>query len=164
MCTRLVDPAGTGEPDHYRDDHVYETGHDGSDDHAEVAERGGDASGERGEHRGEECERGAEEHGTPEFGQHEVNEGSDAGSEECRRLRHPVSYYRGHRYRGREDRQQLLEREDNDLPRFGSVANVVDKFHLDFPSVIVRRYALSANKNAVSGRTTGTAVAFARDA
>ena len=148
---QLIDPLDAADLHDGSDHDVHKARHSGTDDqagkaHVDSGLRGGSA-GESGGHGGQEGEAGAEEHRALEPGEEQVNDGADAGAEQRSALAHHARSFtecrdnrvigdRRHSDGRRQDGQQLLEGEDNQLSNLRPVVDFVNKIHKPNPLFI----------------------------
>ena len=135
---QLADPLGTDEVDDDGDDDVDQTGKQGTDDDAEEAKRG------RADEGGNEREGGAEEDGASALGAEDIHEGADARAEQGGGLVHHEGILRavdngGDEKGRRDDRQKLLEREDEVCAEFRFLLYAVGQLHTE---VLLKRLNL----------------------
>ena len=131
---QFIDPAGADELDDQRKPYVDETREDRADDQSEEAQSDRDGAGESRAHRAQKREGRSEEHGGTELGEELVNEGADARAEQSGGDRHlgGIDDHRNEDGR-REDRKELLEREEQSLTvahLLGGRVGVVNEFHI----------------------------------
>ena len=119
---QLVHPVGANEVDNNRDDHVDEAGDDRAEDDAAVA------VGERNTERAEEREGATEEHGAVKLGEELIDQRADTGAEDGGGDLNGQADDGRHGDGRREDRQHLLQCEDEHLTELGFVVDVVDQF------------------------------------
>ena len=134
----LIDPANACELDDNGDDDVDKSRKHGADQDSKIADRlGRRAHGRRAckcrSHRTDEGKGAAEEYGAFELGKEQVDERARACAEQRRRNGH-IAFCHAVDLNGdgngrRQDRQQLLQREQDDLPGLGSVFDTVDELH-----------------------------------
>lgn len=127
---QLVDPLDTCYLNYDSDDYVDETCEYSTDDESEVSYLHGECTCECGHHGTDECKAGAEEHGASELSEEEVNEGTDACSEESCCLVHSVTYDSGYCDCCGKYCEKLLESEDDYFAEIGSVFYSVNEFHV----------------------------------
>ena len=129
----LIDPLDPRELDGDCDDDIHKSCEQGADQKSEISERHGRRSRKRRRHRSDEGERTAEEYRALEFGKELIDERARACAEERRRDGHIASRHAVDGDRDcdgrRKNGEQLLQREQNDLPGLGSVFDTVDEFH-----------------------------------
>ena len=134
---QLVDPFDTGKFHDHGDHNIDKAGKECADQQSEVAELNArNRTGKRCQHGTDESERTAEEDGAAEFGEQQIDDGSHTGAEQRSGLLHAVADNGGHRDGRRQDRQQLLEGEDDQLPEFGLVVDTIGEFHVAIPPVL----------------------------
>ena len=129
----FIDPLDAHKFDDDRNDDIHEPRKHGADQQAEVPHRHGDPARECRAHRTDKRERTAEEYRAAEFCKKKIDERSGARAEQRRRNGHVaarcgVDLHR-HRDRRGEDCEQLLQREQDQLPGFGSVFYSVNQVH-----------------------------------
>ena len=128
---KLVDPIGADELNDKCDDHVNETCENRTCDKAEVSDRGACRACKCRRHRGQECKGGAEEYRASELGKEEIDKGTYACTEECRRRRHAVADDDRNNESRSHNCKKLLNSEDDGLGDARSVADLIDHFHFE---------------------------------
>ena len=121
----FIDPFDAHAFDDNGDDDVHESREHGADDQSQIPQSRGNAARKRRRHRADKRERTAKEHGTAEFGEKLVHERARTR----RRNGHPVADNHRHGDRCRKNREQLLQREQDQLPGLRSVFYAIDQFH-----------------------------------
>lgn len=125
----LIDPLDADQLDDDGDDHIHQPRKDRADDEAEIAQRRRYAARECRRHRADEGEGTAQKYGAFELCEQQVHDGARACAEQRRRNGHAVADDHRHGDGRRQDRQQLLQSEEDELPRFGPVFHAIDKLH-----------------------------------
>ena len=105
------------------------TGKDGTDEQTGVASGCGCGAGKSGEHGVDESEGGTQENRAAELGEELVDDGADTCAEQGCRLAHAVADDGGDEDGSCQNRQDLLESEQQHLAELGLVVNTVDQIH-----------------------------------
>ena len=125
----LIDPVNTDQLDHDGDDHIHQASQGSTDDQTGKTGRCGDRAAESSRHGADEGEGRTQEHGALELGEKLIDDGTDTCAEEGCGLAHAVANDGGNDDGCRQDRQHLLEGEDQQLGKLGFVVNAVNKIH-----------------------------------
>ena len=127
---QLVDPGNADKLNDQRDDNVNQTCDNRTENESEASKGHGYTACERGAHRTEKCEGRAEKYGAPELGEEQVNESTDAGTEECGGRGHTVSDDDRDDQCRRHNGEQLLNGKDDQLVELRFVVDIVDELHV----------------------------------
>ncbi len=149
----FADPSNTELLNEKSDDYVNKTCKYGTEDQTEVTYGHGHTACKCSSHGTEECERRTKEYGALEFSKEEINDSSDAGTEECCGLGHTVPYDCGNRDGCSKDRKELLKGEYDEFGELRFVVYFVSEFHM-FPSFFeIREFSrFRAKKNLADGK------------
>ena len=141
---QLFDPLNANELDDECDQHVDQTGDDGTDDQTQVTGLSGNGTGKGGAHGANEGEGGTQEYGALEAGEEQVDQSTNTGAEQGGGGAHSGSACGhiaagidddGNHQGGGHDGQQLLDSKDDNLTEPRLVIGAVDEFHVCSPYI-----------------------------